>query len=457
MIIHQRFFTVALTLLLAQPGWAVTARPADDFVESLGIVTHFHHPTYDPHFDTILKPRILELGIRWIRESTANYDTTTFPTHVQRLQTLSQSDIHFVLTVHEADFLADTPSAGFHAKMAQFLAANISIGAFENENERDHLASYLTPTINPNNPYCLQPGLNNIQNWLNRVSCQNPDWREKLLHQAAALRKFLKSSPATRAIPVMAPSLVHVKDYATQTLLTGGNLLEEMRPLLSLTDIGTDHIYCFFGGHSTCFATQLAPYQQYFGSKPLWVGEMGYHTYLGPEYTDGVTEIQQAKYLNRSLLEYFNANVEKVFIYELFDQGYPAAPTQKEGAFGLLRNDGSRKPAFTALRDLVGLLQDPGPTFTPGSLDITITGGGTTVQSALMQKRNGRFYLAVWNEVGRSTDTDASKTVSVQWDVSKNVNVYRHSQGSTAIATYNNVTNLSAFTVPDDVLVLELY
>ena len=40
-----------------------------------------------------------------------------------------------------------------------------------------------------------------------------------------------------------------------------------------------------------------------------------------------------------------------------------------EGAFGLLRNDVSEKPAFRAVKNLITILSDKGPDFEVGSMN----------------------------------------------------------------------------------------
>jgi hypothetical protein len=134
------------------------------------------------------------------------------------------------------------------------------------------------------------------------------------------------------------------------------------------------------------------------GPLPAVATETGYHN--GLLYDGGhpaVSERAMGHYIPRLFLEYFGAGVPRTFAYELIDQG--ASPSDIEHNYGLLRNDGSEKPAFTALRNLIALLADPGPAFTPERLTYTIEGDTTGVRRALLQKRDGRFYLALWQAV----------------------------------------------------------
>jgi polysaccharide biosynthesis protein PslG len=84
--------------------------------------------------------------------------------------------------------------------------------------------------------------------------------------------------------------------------------------------------------------------------KGFWITELGWATCTGDD--DCVTEHQQAEYVSR-VFAYargrYSGFMEAVFIYHLNDWG-PADQSNKEYWFGLTRKDGTRKPAFHALR-----------------------------------------------------------------------------------------------------------
>ncbi len=84
--------------------------------------------------------------------------------------------------------------------------------------------------------------------------------------------------------------------------------------------------------------------------------------------------------------------------YELVDQG---TGTDTEVRFGLFTNDWQPKPAATAIRNLTLLLSDPSPTalsFTPNTLGQTLGGTDADTRSLLMQKADGSWLLALWQE-----------------------------------------------------------
>jgi hypothetical protein len=110
------------------------------------------------------------------------------------------------------------------------------------------------------------------------------------------------------------------------------------------------------------------------------------------------------------LLEYFNAGIVRTFVYELMDEGTDLGDVQQH--FGLVRFDGSKKPAYKALRNLIAILEDPGPSHTPGNLDYGLLGDTIGVHRTLLQKRDGRFYLVLWQEIN-SYDSESHQDISV--------------------------------------------
>jgi hypothetical protein len=89
--------------------------------------------------------------------------------------------------------------------------------------------------------------------------------------------------------------------------------------------------------------------------KGFWITELGWATCNGDD--DCVSEAQQAEYVSR-VFEYargpYRDFMEAVFVYHLRDWG-PADHSNREYWFGLTRKDGTRKPAFEALRRAAGL------------------------------------------------------------------------------------------------------
>lgn len=102
------------------------------------------------------------------------------------------------------------------------------------------------------------------------------------------------------------------------------------------------------------------------------------------------------KYLPRLYLEQFNHGFVRSYPYEFIDQHND--PYDLENNFGMLHSDGSPKPAYTALKNLITLMRDDGAAFKTGSLSYSLNGYVDKLHHALFQKRDGTFYLALWVE-----------------------------------------------------------
>ena len=64
------------------------------------------------------------------------------------------------------------------------------------------------------------------------------------------------------------------------------------------------------------------------------------------------------------------------------------------------------------MKNFIALLADEGPAFEPGGLGMKLSGETTNVQHLLLQKRDGRFYLAIWVELP-SYDVNTKKALTV--------------------------------------------
>ena len=138
---------------------------------------------------------------------------------------------------------------------------------------------------------------------------------------------------------------------------------------------------------------------QSFGDNGFFITECDYTTALahGPRSHYPISPAGQGRYVLREFFEYHRMGYARSFAYELMDQGADNS-SNPEMNFGWCYRDGTPKPAYTAVRNLISLLGDPGPAFTPGKLDYTIAGGDADVRHTLLAKRDGSFWLAIWQD-----------------------------------------------------------
>jgi hypothetical protein len=133
------------------------------------------------------------------------------------------------------------------------------------------------------------------------------------------------------------------------------------------------------------------------GSRPLMVAECGYATI--PEASNGVTEAAAAKYLPRLSLGHFSQGIARTFLADLADRATEPDVTRTDLFEGLLRQDSTRKSSFGALARLLALFDDPGPTFSVHPLEYEVRSRPEAFREVLVERRDGRYLLAVWLEV----------------------------------------------------------
>ena len=153
---------------------------------------------------------------------------------------------------------------------------------------------------------------------------------------------------------MLAPALAFKWNY-----VTAGDLSQN-------ADYANGHMYP--GGYrpSNEISQITAAIRGSIANKPLVTTEAGYHNAMNT--TNGhrpVPEDVAGVYLPRLLLEHYLRGEKRLYSYELIDEFADPGLTNPEANFGLLRRDWSPKPAFTAMKNTLALLDDPGPSFTP--------------------------------------------------------------------------------------------
>jgi hypothetical protein len=211
--------------------------------------------------------------------------------------------------------------------------------------------------------------------------------------------------------------------------------------LSAYTDFANAHTYFGTGNTPGYTIDVLNGYAQLAASqRPVIATEMGWHTNVTDGDTGKVSESVQAKYMLDGLLDAYKAGDVKTYLYELVDQG--TDKNNAENNFGLFRADGSAKPAADALHNLTSLLADTGAapaSFTAGALSYSLTGAQSTDQTMLMQKSDGSYWLAIWNESRLSSATTATDIVVPNHDITLSL-----SGNTGSITVYDPLTGTSA-------------
>lgn len=327
------------------------AKSVRDFLDSLGVNVHIEKRStpYYVEFSSILKPRLIELGIHHIRDSIWYSDIPKDSLVRNRFLELSQFGIR-------ADIIIDTKQKIF-PKDIEIILKNYSdsIELIEGPNEWD------LSLKKPSTYY------NNLQFPNNLIQIQR-DIYKTVVGKLPVLAPSIVRKHSAKLVGLVPCDFANIHTYVAST--------HPGHPMLDTEAIPHAFINC--------------------PKKPVIVTEAGWHTAINAP-NPGIPEDVHAKYIPRVFLEHFNRGIKRTYIYEFIDQR--VNPLDKEANFGLLRYDGSPKPAFIALKNLISLLNDSRISFTPTSLDYTISGNTDNIHHTLLQKNNGDFFLIMWQEV----------------------------------------------------------
>ncbi|MEL6138161.1 MAG: hypothetical protein AAFR42_12230 [Cyanobacteria bacterium J06628_6] len=385
----------------------VQARPADSLVDTIGVNTHLHYTdTIYDQFDSLIKPRLLDLDIRHVRDGAYTYPGVNRDTfYYQRLRELAAEGIEFNLITRSLDTEFNNPT-NYSLLDDIYRWSDQSIASFEGVNE---------------------PDLQGINGWI-AATRQG----QQQLYQA------VNADPLISHLPVIGPSVV------------GPEARDRLGNLTAYTDYGNIHNY--WGGRPPetqgwgangygSLAWNLEEARKVSGPDPVISTETGWQDGQHPSQPP-LNETVVARYLPRLFLTHFNARIDRTYLYELVDQGGEQ--------FGLLNADGSPKPAYRSLKNLIDLFEDPDSQFTPAPLPLGLTGETEDVYHTLLQKSDGTFYLALW--IGQSTEPDETNIPDqrVTLDLPHNL------RSATTVYTFLDNGGLSTTTVPINNSTLDL-
>ena len=154
-----------------------------------------------------------------------------------------------------------------------------------------------------------------------------------------------------------------------------------------------------------------------FAPKLMAATETGY-----PTWRNGISEFVQAKYIPRLFAEYCRLGIQRTYLYELVDIASDPSGGNMNDHFGLIRNDMTVKPAFSALQSLLAL------TAPNGLIDAQTTGPSIrllahlpagfdrpqAVHSLVVRRSTNEAILLIWHEVASmDTASDPPRTINV--------------------------------------------
>jgi hypothetical protein len=420
------------TTTLPPPVTASAAKVAwsDKFVSSVGVATHFNYWDLLP-YGTNVNSTIASIkngGFRFVRDGlSVDVNSGSNDRYWGVMKQLTQQGIKLVLVTQPVYLGNNTWVKYPYTNQSNLDTAVTRVGAagilaFEGPNEVD----------------------NNNASW-GGIPAYGTNTKA---YQAAMYQHAKQIAPSVNVIGL------------TVTSAYGASYIGDIS---SYMDAGTIHPYPS-GGVPTAYltATETASSVLNGAHKPWWVTETGYYTSTTATsnvYQPGVSETAQAKYAARLYLDYFNAGIIHTSVYEIADER--SDKSNAEMNYGLLHNDGTPKPAYTALKNMLTLLADPGSAFTPVALSYSLTGATSTVRQALFQKRDGRYYLVLWNDVsvfntsGKTDISNAAVNIAVTLAALPRA-VTRYQPVSSATGTTVTPSKILAVSVPDSPVILEI-
>lgn len=250
-------------------------------------------------------------------------------------------------------------------------------------------------------------------------------------------------------------------------------------PPLVTASVGTNTNFTTYGPQVGCQAENIHAYTQYSLSPSPFQLISNAISYYSPNCPGGpfiITETGnwttpcatgqpqtvQAKYILDAPFDAIMLGAKEVDIYELNDQITDPTCTTQEYHFGLFNYDGTHKTSADTFHNMMTLLTDTA-SITPTTL--TYSFGSTFPQygqSLLLQKSDGNWWLAVWNDAqiwdnsGFTPITVNPVSVTLTLGITaSSIVVYDPLIGTTAQATTLNASSAS-ISVPDHVILVNV-
>lgn len=329
----------------AETPTTMLPRPADSFVDAIGMDSHFDHidspyVTQWPKVSALL----IASGIRHLRDG----GDRPRPDALARLNYLGAHGVR-----HSVGFTIDVTTARIEAGLRK-----------------------------------TQPYVDFVEpaNEFDGYKAQDPAWAAKLRASQHLIYSTIHANPAYAGIVVLGPAFAHQDRYAEFGAIDDDEDAGNLHWATCNSNPGTESGEGFPRARNFIRASTIA--------KPYWITETGYNDEVGVRpcaIPDGLI----AKFAPRMIAERFNDGQPRVYFYQLVKM-----PNDRVfGGEGFIDADGEPTPQFTALSSLISALADPGPSVAMKPLRIAIESPAGDVHHTLLQKRDGSYDLLLWREM----------------------------------------------------------
>ncbi len=352
------------TILVSRLSFAdqVTARSAYDFVNSMGLNTHFDWgpSAYRTQYAQA-KSAIAELGVKHIRDAIGTNNSTAI-----------YRDLNTALGVRLTGMIDVRTGSG--------AGQRLNVGGIQGKisQARTQLGTKVLVAIEGPNEYNVMERDYGYQGWVADLR----QYQQVLYNQ-------VKADSVLRSVPVVAPALGGPNEGAYYAKL--GNLS-------SAITLGSAHIYPNWLPFEQRTEQVLPGVRVTSPWQKVWVTETGWHQAFNTS-AQWLPDDALVKYLGRAMASYAaHPSLGKGFYYQLIDPYQNPANTVTGLHFGLLDASMRRKPSFYAVRNTMHVMCDNPLGFAPQSLRYTLSGNLSNVRTLLYQKKNRAFYLMIWIE-----------------------------------------------------------
>jgi hypothetical protein len=342
------------------------AIPAEEFTNSIGINLHINY--FDRLYGNfnLVKQKLNKLPIRHVRDGAQlinrDYDSLMYGRWIE----LQSMGIKFNAVLDPRGSIKQPSLVNLQALIEHSHGA---IESIEGPNELD---------------------ISNLKGWPGVLAAYQ-----------SQIFQSVRSQKQISDIHVVAPSMAFIRN---------GRTIAELR---TDADFGNLHSYPAGQMPSNIFPEQLDIAHEIFGSLPIVMTETGYHNALADKNDQpGVSELAAAKYVPRIFLENFLHGISRTYLYELFDEAPNPDLNDNQLHWGLIRNDGTEKPAYTALANLLSILDEQHHSYPTQHLTLSISGDSDNIHHLVIEKSNGNFYLILWQEVS-SYDTKSERDINI--------------------------------------------
>ncbi len=407
-----------------ETAWGCPAKSAESFTRSVGVNTHlgYDQTIYGQRWSDIIKPALLELGVSHLRDGTFPAGYPNGATVASRYRELGEAGI----------------------------GLNLLVGHEQAQGSATSLQSRLD-WIKANG---LTPHTIGIEGSNEFVTNGDPARIQSLRDMQCDIYNRVKADSSLASKPVIGPSS---GNFYSDDIWYG-----EIGDLSGCVNRGNLHPYPGESLPNFRLSRDLGVAMDWgrktYGQKPYWATESGYWN----KSPDGshVSEQASGVYIPRLLLEYFRRGIERTQLYELIDLNTNTPDVIHN--YGLLRTDGSKKPAFTAVRNLLAVLKDSASASGSLGFGITCTAGcHSPIRHVLLRMSSGEYVIALWSESrvwdgDRDTPQPPQSVDLTLQEAPGKVEIIAPAQGTTPLHTERTGSKTVRTVATDDVRLIRL-